>query len=454
MAAAGIRDRFDSAVRNIDASCRSLTQSGDSDVFRYYNPELEVAKFSKTTVEGSVPLVSGRSTIRLQVTSPIITDSLNIAFEFRNPMVNLSHSRGGRMSNYLRFKGDDRVYAIGSMNQGVEEVAIPPPDDYKIQSDVEAAALTAAILPLAADLAQADVNRVHFTTRGLNGGGDDRTNDLKAAYDIEATEIADAVNQDRAVDRAVVAKANVDTAAIGAYVDDGLEAGHFIHVGAVAGWRELAPYNVAVMKPDQLIERILVYIDGVNVLTMPNPESGMDFKTWKLMMDLIYGCDVAPTPLDWVDFNYDEDPDLYRFMNKAMLTAHKHNPMRTRFRPELNADGDIVPEADRRWSVGDVHYSFPLGWYLVKAGVPDMYLVGSREMQIIVLFHQGVDRLASLKQTSIVNRALPANNNAVYGTDPLAITDRVELGDTMFYSYQVNDDEGRAICRHSIIAKC
>jgi len=86
--------------------------------------------------------------------------------------------------------------------------------------------------------------------------------------------------------------------------------------------------------PDQFFERILVYIDGVNVLSMPNPESSMDFKTWKLMTDLFFGTDICPCPLDWLDFTYDDNPDLYRFMNKKMYEHHKLNQMRGKFRPD------------------------------------------------------------------------------------------------------------------------
>jgi len=43
--------------------------------------------------------------------------------------------------------------------------------------------------------------------------------------------------------------------------------------------------------------------------------------------------------------------------------------------------------ADPRWywqNQRGTHYTFPLGRYLVKQGIPDLYLVGSREIQIIV----------------------------------------------------------------------
>jgi len=165
---------------------------------------------------------------------------------------------------------------------------------------------------------------------------------------------------------------------------------------------------------------------------MPNPESSMDFKTWKLMMDLVYGCDICPQPLDWVDFTYDDNPNLYRFMNRSMHAAHKHNPMRERTYFDH-------PDANERETV---HYSFPLGRYLVKAGIPDLYLVGSREIQVIVMFWQGNDRLGALKQTNIWSQGLDPDVNQArpFGTHLLRDTDKVELGDTMWYSYQVNDD--------------
>jgi len=81
---------------------RSVTSS---DVFRYFNPELEISKFSKTTVQGNVPFEVGRAIIRIPITAPIITDSLNISFDFKNPCVNPAHPIAGRMTNALNRKG-------------------------------------------------------------------------------------------------------------------------------------------------------------------------------------------------------------------------------------------------------------------------------------------------------------------------------------------------------------
>ena len=261
---AELRDRFDGVSRGLKSTYRSITQSGGSDVFRFFNPETEIAKFSKTTVQGSVPLIAGRGTIRIPITSPLITDSFNIGFDFANQAVNLSNSRGGRMSNDLRFRGSELTYA----------------------GDRVAAA---------------------FGTTAVTAD---------AAGDVIMSNYAAA--------------------------------------------REVATYNCFVLRPDQFIERILVYIDGVNVLTMPNPESSLDFKNWKLMCDLLYGSDICPVPLDWTDFGYDENRDLYRFMNKAMYSSHKHNPMRTRGRidPVDPAAAVLVEKAAnaRQWEHENVHF--------------------------------------------------------------------------------------------------
>ena len=55
--------------------------------------------------------------------------------------------------------------------------------------------------------------------------------------------------------------------------------------------------------------------------------------------------------------------------------------------------------------------------------------------------HNRNDRFTALKQSSNASLTLPANNTTLYGTDPPNYAlDQVQFGDTLFYSYEVNDD--------------
>jgi len=298
-----IREQFDGTVRSVDSAYRSLTQSGGADVFRYYNPELEISKFSKTTVQANVPLTAGRAIIRIPVTSPVITDSLNVAFEFRNASYNeTDEGYGGRMSNHLRWRGAGRDYAPQSMNRLIETEDIPQPaastlptpiDQTKVREFSRALGYLIGCIDPAKMTNGANV--AHFGPPYLRG--------------FKTVEIRGLTPVDRAADTYTIAgggAANVDVLAIdpGAIQEDMLEdgneptpgpgirslfkgglAGHgealevardvygflsgaggniglditnSVALGGVAGFRELAPYNCVVTKPEELIERIIV----------------------------------------------------------------------------------------------------------------------------------------------------------------------------------------------------
>ena len=130
-------------------------------------------------------------------------------------------------------------------------------------------------------------------------------------------------------------------------------------------------------------------------MTFPTNESSLTFPEQWLLCLLMYGLDKAPRPMASYGQSREHHNDQFYFMNNAMMKAWKIEPATTA--STATADGTIT-------SAG--HYSFPLGRYMTKAGMPGKYLSGHRELLIYINFWQNqTDRLLyALRQNPRMSR--------------------------------------------------
>ena len=88
-----LRESFQGAVSAVQQRLSNVSVSGGADVFRSYIPEIEISKYATNDIYGTTTINSGQAVMRIPMASPILTDSLNIGFDYSIPVSNPSTSR-------------------------------------------------------------------------------------------------------------------------------------------------------------------------------------------------------------------------------------------------------------------------------------------------------------------------------------------------------------------------